>query len=129
MTLGLKLIMGCYLAMAAMPQQDNPLYRRWKIVADERLFLKLDGTPDGGFKDRMDSIKHDKVFFEFLPNGNFLSAEGNGKFSLAGDSVHLSIADEKVSFRYTLKDSMLYLYSDMIREDYIRREVLHAKPL
>ena len=126
MTIFAKLIFASLFTVAAATTQDNKLYKRWKIVADKRIFLNLDGTSHGGFRDRIDSIKSDTVFIELFKEGNFKSVDGNGTFTTAGDSLHLKLPDGKSSFKFELKDSSLYLSNDGIRDDYIRREVLHA---
>ncbi|PVH25032.1 hypothetical protein [Sphingobacterium corticibacter] len=130
MTLLIKTFTTAILALISISEiqqkQQSELFKKWRIVADEMIYLNLDGTPHQGYRDRIDSIKAKDAFFEFRPNGDFRSIEGDGTYILSGDSVHLKISGE-ASFKYVLQDSSLYLYSDSKRTDYIRREVLHAK--
>ncbi|KGE16224.1 hypothetical protein [Sphingobacterium deserti] len=126
MTLFAKLISVCFFTIFATSTQDNRLYKRWKVIADKRIFLNLDGTSHGGFKDRVDSIKSDTVFIELFQDGKFKSVDGNGTFTVFGDSIALKLPDGESPFRYKIKDDSLYLSIDNTRDDYIRREVLHA---
>ncbi|GEM_PF-1353837 len=129
MTLFAKVIGIVLLSSTVGNAQDHQLYKRWKIIADERIFLNLDKSPHGGFRDRIDSVKSDTAFIEFFKDGKFASVDGNGTFKIAGDSVHLQLPDGNSSFHFETNNSSLYLINDDFREDYIRREKLHLVPM
>lgn len=126
MALFSKVVSIFLFTVVATNTQENKLYNRWKLIADKRIFLNFDGTSHGGFKDRIDSIKSDTVFIELFREGDFKSVDGNGKFTILEDSLHLNLPDGKSSFQYEIKDDSLYLTIDDMRDDYISREVLHA---
>ncbi|MBE8712467.1 hypothetical protein [Sphingobacterium hungaricum] len=129
MALFVKLISFGFLTLIATNTQYSKLHKRWKIIADNTIYLNLDGSSHGGFKDRIDSVKSDTVFIEFFNDGKFKSVEGDGTFTTDNDSLYLNLPEGSSSFKYELKDSSLYLHIDFLRDDYIRREVLHAIPM
>ncbi|MFD2968563.1 hypothetical protein [Sphingobacterium bambusae] len=129
MIFNLQLLFASFMTVFTVQQQDQELYKAWKIVAEERLYLNLDGSAHSAFLNRLDSAKSEATVFTFLPDGTFQSAEGNGTFKASADSIHLRISDKTTSFKFTLKDNSLYLYNDVKKEDHIRREMLHAQPL
>ncbi|RZF62559.1 hypothetical protein [Sphingobacterium corticibacterium] len=126
MTLFTKIIAIGILIITTAHTQDHKLYNRWKIITETRLFLNLDGTTHGRYKDVIDSVKSDNVFIQLSKDGNFKSLEGDGTFMVDRDSIHLKMNDGNSSFKFVLRDSCLYLYSDEMREDHIRRKVLQA---
>ncbi|MCS4225871.1 hypothetical protein [Sphingobacterium sp. BIGb0165] len=105
--------------------QQNPIHKKWKLVAEERSYLNFDYTRHEGSRDRLDSIQNETV--QFLPDGTFKSGDGNGRYTLTKDSIKLRLNGKERGFKYVLNQSKLIMESDIRESRFILRFRLHME--
>ncbi|MCW2263160.1 MULTISPECIES: hypothetical protein [Sphingobacterium] len=105
--------------------QQNPIHKKWKLVAEEITYFNFDNTRYEESRDRLDSIKNETVLF--LPNGSFKSSDGDGSYKIIKDSVHLFLNGSTVSLKYELKNSKLVMERHIKESRFIIRSKLYLE--
>jgi len=84
----------------------------------------------------IDTIDDRSYFMEFAQDGRFLSFEGNGRYSLANDSIYITIGNEDdlddrepLPFRFAVSRDALTLSQTEISQDRVYEDKLHLKRL
>ncbi|EFK57048.1 hypothetical protein ACFU8T_07685 [Sphingobacterium spiritivorum] len=110
-------------------QQKQDIQKKWKIVSEEITYLNPDHSKNEGLRGRTDYSRSEKDTIHFLPDGKFNSVDGNGSYTLSGDSIHMNIGDQKSSFAYQISDSTLIMRQDYKTPSYLKRVTLNLKVL
>ncbi|MGJ1262182.1 hypothetical protein [Sphingobacterium spiritivorum] len=110
-------------------QQKHGIQNKWKIVSEEITYLNPDHSKNEGLEGRTDYSRSGKDTIHFLPDGKFNSVDGNGSYTLSGDSIHMNIGDQKSSFAYQISDSTLIMRQDYKTPSYLKRVTLNLKVL
>lgn len=119
-------LMGlCTVLLLSFNTQQNPIHKKWKLVAEERSYLNFDYTRYEGARDRLDSIQNETV--QFLPDGTFKSGDGEGKYILTKDSIRLHLGGKVRTFKYVLNPSKLVMESDIRESRFIVRSRLYLE--
>ncbi|WP_312789316.1 hypothetical protein [Sphingobacterium sp.] len=119
-------LMGlCTVLLLSFNTQQNPIHKKWKLVAEERSYLNFDYTRYEGARDRLDSIQNETV--QFLPDGTFKSGDGEGKYILTKDSIRLHLGGKVRTFKYILSQSKLVMESDIRESRFIVRSRLYLE--
>ncbi|WP_312191973.1 hypothetical protein [Sphingobacterium sp.] len=119
-------LMGlCTVLLLSFNMQQNPIHKKWKLVAEERSYLNFDYTRYEGARDRLDSIQNETV--QFLPDGTFKSGDGDGKYILTKDSIRLHLGGKVRTFKYVLNPSKLVMESDIRESRFIVRSRLYLE--
>lgn len=105
--------------------QHNPIYKKWRLVAEEITYFNPDYTAYDGAKNRLDSVKNETV--EFLADGSFKSREANGTYTISNDSIHLKINQQTVSYKYQLSDSKLRMETFFKKNEFMVRSRLYLE--
>ncbi|WP_293915463.1 MULTISPECIES: hypothetical protein [unclassified Sphingobacterium] len=109
--------------------QKPGIQKKWKIVSEEITYLNPDHSRNDSLRGRTDYSRSEKDTIHFLVDGKFNSVDGNGSYTLSGDSIHMNIGEEKSSFAYQVSDSTLTMSQDYKTPSYLRRVTLHLKVL
>lgn len=115
----------CTVLLLSFNTQQNPIHKKWKLVAEKRSYLNFDYTRHEGARDRLDSIQNETV--QFLPDGTFKSGDGEGKYILAKDSIKLRLNGKERGFKYILNPSKLVMESDIRESRFIVRSRLYLE--
>ena len=115
----------CTVLLLSFNTQQNPIHKKWKLVAEERSYLNFDYTRYEGARDRLDSIQNETV--QFLPDGTFKSGDGEGKYILTKDSIRLHLGGKVRTFKYILSQSKLVMESDIRESRFIVRSRLYLE--
>lgn len=119
-------LMGlCTVLLLSFNTQQNPIHKKWKLVAEKRSYLNFDYTRHEGSRDRLDSIQNETV--QFLPDGTFKSGDGEGKYILTKDSIRLHLGGKVRTFKYVLNPSKLVMESDIRESRFIVRSRLYLE--
>lgn len=119
-------LMGlCTVLLLSFNTQQNPIHKKWKLVAEERSYLNFDYTRYEGARDRLDSIQNETV--QFLPDGTFKSGDGNGHYTFTKDSIKLRLNGKERGFKYILSQSKLVMESDVRESRFIVRSRLYLE--
>ncbi len=119
-------LMGlCTVLLLSFNTQQNPIHKKWKLVAEERSYLNFDYTRYEGARDRLDSIQNETV--QFLPDGIFKSGDGNGHYTFTKDSIKLRLNGKERGFKYILSQSKLVMESDIRESRFIVRSRLYLE--
>lgn len=115
----------CTVLLLSFNTQQNPIHKKWKLVAEERSYLNFDYTRYEGARDRLDSIQNETV--QFLPDGIFKSGDGNGHYTFTKDSIKLRLNGKERGFKYILSQSKLVMESDIRESRFIVRSRLYLE--
>ncbi|QBQ41540.1 hypothetical protein E2P86_10415 [Sphingobacterium psychroaquaticum] len=107
-------------------RQENPLHKKWNLIAEETVYVNFDNTKYDNLSGRIDSVKG--ITIQFLPDGSYKSSEGDGSYNIAKDSIYLSNDSRKSSFKFDIKDSKLLMETSVNKSEYIVKSVLHLSP-